>query len=128
MRAATTTVTAPAAAQRAPGLPGWLLLSPLLAWIALFVVAPTAIMLVYSFGRRGTLGGVVLEFTVANYAAVLDPTYLHVMVRSVLYAGLTTVICLVLGYPVAYCVGRADERSRNLLLMLLMVPFWTSFL
>jgi len=114
--------------RRDPGTAGWLLVSPLLAWIVLFVVAPTAIMLVYSFGRRGTLGGVVLDFTLDNYAAVLDPTYLQILVRSVFYSGLTTLICLIVGYPVAYYIARADERWRNVLLMLVMVPFWTSFL
>jgi len=128
MRTGTTTVTSPTGYQRPPGLSGWLLLSPLLVWVALFVVAPTLIMLVYSFGRRGTLGGVVLDFTLDNYAAVLDPTYLRILVRSVLYSGLTTLICLVVGYPVAYYIGRADERRRNLLLMMVMIPFWTSFL
>lgn len=128
MRTGSTSVAAPTGYQRPPGLTGWLLLSPLLVWVALFVVAPTAIMLVYSFGRRGTLGGVVLDFTMDNYAAVLDPTYLKIVVRSILYSGLTTIICLVMGYPVAYYIGRADARWRNLLLMMVMIPFWTSFL
>jgi len=128
MRTGTTNVAAPTGYQRPPGLPGWLLLSPLLLWVALFVITPTVIMLVYSFGRRGTLGGVVLDFTMENYAAVLDPTYLKILVRSVIYSGLTTIICLVMGYPVAYYIGRADERWRNLLLMMVMIPFWTSFL
>ena len=128
MRQADTAVAAPTGYQRPPGTAGWLLLSPLLLWVALFVVAPTLIMLVYSFGRRGTLGGVVLEFTTENYAAVLDPTYLHIMVRSVIYSGITTILCLVMGYPVAYYIGRAEERWRNLLLMMVMIPFWTSFL
>jgi len=128
MRTGTTNVAAPTGYQRPPGLHGWLLLSPLLLWVALFVITPTVIMLVYSFGRRGTLGGVVLDFTMENYAAVLDPTYLKILVRSVIYSGLTTIICLVMGYPVAYYIGRADERWRNLLLMMVMIPFWTSFL
>ena len=128
MRTGNTSVAAPTGYQRPPGLTGWLLLSPLLLWVALFVVAPTAIMLVYSFGRRGTLGGVVLDFTMDNYAAVLDPTYLKIVVRSILYSGLTTIICLVMGYPVAYYIGRADARWRNLLLIMVMIPFWTSFL
>src|SRR5262245_38668179 len=114
--------------RRDPGRAGWLLVSPLLVWIALFVVAPTAIMVVYSFGRRGTLGGVVLDFTLENHGAVFDPTCLQFLVRSVVYSGLTTLICLVVGYPVAYSIGRAGERWRNVLLMLVMVPFWTSFL
>ncbi len=114
--------------QREPGRITWLLISPLFAWVLLFVVAPTLIMLVYSFCERGTLGGVVFRFTLANYAAVLDPTYLQIIIRSIFFAGLTTAICLAMGYPVAYFIGRASEKSRNLLLMMVMIPFWTSFL
>ncbi|MEW6270806.1 MAG: ABC transporter permease [Thermodesulfobacteriota bacterium] len=113
---------------RAPGPAAWLLLAPLVAWVAAFVVAPAAIMLAYSFGRRGTLGGVVLDFTLDNYARALGGTYLRILVRSVGYAALTTAICLVAGYPVAWTIGRASERWRNRLLVLVMIPFWTSFL
>jgi len=114
--------------QRAATPMAWLLLAPLLLWVLAFVVAPTLIMLAYSFCKRGTLGGVVWEFTLANYAAVLDPTYLRILVRSVVFAGVTTAACLVIGYPVAYYIGRASEKWRNLLIMLVMIPFWTSFL
>ena len=114
--------------QRPPGGIGWLLLAPLLAWVVAFVVAPAFIMLVYSFLQRGTLGGVVWVFTTENYTAVADPTYLTIVVRSIVFAGITTVLCLAMGYPVAYLIGRASEDRRNLLLMLVMVPFWTSFL
>ena len=92
------------------------------------MVAPALIMLVYSFASRGTLGGVVYDFTLENYKGVGDPVYLQIVIRSIVYAALTTVICLLAGYPVAYLIGRADERWRNLLLMAVMVPFWTSFL
>ncbi len=114
--------------QRLPGRAGWLLLSPLIAWAAAFVIAPAVIMLVYSFARRGTLGGVILGFTLENYASVLDPVYLQIVIRSILCAAITTLLCLAAGYPVAYLIGRADPRWRNLLLMAVMVPFWTSFL
>jgi len=114
--------------QRPPGGTGWLLLAPLLVWVVAFVVAPAAIMLVYSFLKRGTLGGVVWEFTLDNYAAVADPTYLTIVIRSMVFATITTLLCLAAGYPVAYLIGRASEERRNLLLMLVMVPFWTSFL
>jgi len=114
--------------QRLPGRAGWLLLSPLIAWAVAFVIAPAIIMLVYSFAHRGTLGGVILGFTLENYASVLDPVYLQIVIRSIVYAAITTGICLAAGYPVAYLIGRADPRWRNLLLMAVMVPFWTSFL
>jgi spermidine/putrescine transport system permease protein len=115
-------------AQRAPGAAAWLLLAPLVLWALAFVVAPAAIMLVYSFAHRGTLGGVVLGFTLENYAGVFDPVYLRIVLRSIAYAALTTVLCLLAGYPVAFVIGRADPRWRNALLMAVMVPFWTSFL
>jgi len=116
------------APQRAPGGAGWLLLAPLVAWAAAFVVAPAAIMLAYSFAHRGTLGGVVPGFTLEHYAALLDPVYLRILLRSVAYAALTTGVCLAAGYPVAWVIGRAAPRRRNLLLTAVMVPFWTSFL
>jgi len=116
------------APQRPPGGAGWLLLAPLVAWAAAFVVAPAAIMLAYSFAHRGTLGGVVPGFTLEHYAALLDPVYLRILLRSVAYAALTTGVCLAAGYPVAWVIGRAAPRRRNLLLTAVMVPFWTSFL
>ena len=107
----------------------WLLLAPLIAWAVAFVVAPALIMLIYSFGQRGSLGGVSFtRLTLENYAGVFDPVYLRILIRSVVYAAITTVLCLAAGYPVGYLIGRADAKWRNLLLMGVMVPFWTSFL
>ena len=114
--------------KRPPGLRGWLLMSPLFLWLAAFVIAPTAIMFVYSFCTRDELGQVVFEFSLDNFKRVFDGTYLKILLNSVVYAGITTLICLVAGYPVAYYIGRASESWRNRLLMLVMVPFWTSFL
>src|SRR5512143_3026779 len=108
MRQKATAITAPRGYQHRAGLIAWLLIAPLFLWVAAFVVAPTMIMLVYSFCQRGTLGGVVFTFTLENYAAVFDPTYLQIVVRSILYSALTTGICLAMGYPVAYFIGRAE--------------------
>lgn len=121
---------------RRPGLLGWLLMTPMLLWLVAFVVAPTLILLVYSFCQRDDLGEVVYVFTWDNYRRIFfdsdtgefGTTYFTVFIRSVVYAGLTTVICLVVGYPVAWFIGRAPESRRNLLLTLVMIPFWTSFL
>ncbi|MGH7287325.1 MAG: ABC transporter permease, partial [Myxococcota bacterium] len=128
MRQEATGFSAAAGSQRSPGRAGWLLLAPLIFWAVAFVVAPAVIMLVYSFLSRGTLGGVVLDFTLDNYRGVVDPVYLQIVVRSLIYAAITTLLCLAAGYPVAYLIGRANPRWRNLLLMAVMVPFWTSFL
>ena len=111
-----------------PGWRAWLLLTPMIAWLVLFVVVPTAILFVYSFCERDELGRVVFSFTWDNYARVFDPIYLRIFARSIGYAALTTVICIVAGFPVAFCIGRARDAWRERLLLLVMVPFWTSFL
>ena len=128
MRQEATAFAAPHGRQKRPSTTAWLLISPLFFWVAAFVIAPTVIMLIYSFCERGTLGGVVFNFTLENYAAVFDQTYLQIVIRSIVFAAITTAICLAMGYPVAYYIGRAPERWRNTLLMLVMIPFWTSFL
>jgi len=118
----------PAIDRRTPRWRAWLLLAPMVAWLVLFVVVPTAILLVYSFCERDEVGRVVFSFTLENYRRVADPVYLRIFNRSIGYAALTTVICIGVGYPVAYCIGRAREAWRQRLLLLVMVPFWTSFL
>jgi spermidine/putrescine transport system permease protein len=119
---------AAAGPRRAPGRIGWLLMAPLMLWVLAFVLAPALIMFVYSFWERTALGSPVPAFVLDNYKNVFDPVYLQIVIRSVIYAGITTVICLAAGYPVAYLIGRASPNWRNLLLMAVMVPFWTSFL
>jgi len=114
--------------RRQPRWRAWLLLAPMLVWLVAFVVVPTAILFVYSFCERDEMGRVVFSFTIDNYIRVFDPIYLRVFIRSIGYAGLVTVICVVVGFPVAYCIARAREEWRQKLLLLVMVPFWTSFL
>jgi spermidine/putrescine transport system permease protein len=114
--------------RRKPGLMAWLLLLPLAAWLALFVVAPTVMMVVVSFAERDALGRIVYEFGFHNYTRAFDWVWLKVLFVSIWYALLTTILCMALGYPVAYFIGRAPERWRTTLLLLVMVPFWTSFL
>lgn len=113
---------------RPVGLRAWILLSPLLLWLALFVVAPAIILLVYSFFRGVGLGEVRVTFTLDNYRQAFGGPYLRIFLRSIGYAALTTALCVVIGYPVAYQIGRASARWRNALLVMLMIPFLTSFL
>ena len=114
--------------RRKPGVLAWIVLMPLAAWLLLFVVAPTILLVVVSFAERDSLGRVVYDFHFDNYLRAFDRVWLKVLLDSIWYAFLTTVICMALGYPVAYFIGRAPERWRSILLLLVMVPFWTSFL
>jgi spermidine/putrescine transport system permease protein len=122
--------------RRRPGIMGWLLMAPMVLWLLAFVVAPTLILAVFSFCQRDELGQIVYRFSWENYRRIFidedtgsfGTTYLTVFGRSLIYAGFTTIICLVAGYPVAWSLGRAPEHRRNLYLTLIMIPFWTSFL
>jgi spermidine/putrescine transport system permease protein len=112
---------------RRPEAQAWALLGPGAFWLTAFFLIPILIMLVYSFMPRGIYGGVARGFTLEHYARFFDPLYLDVLQRTFLWAVACTVICLLLGYPVAYVIVRAG-RWRNLLLFLVVLPFWTSFL
>ena len=104
------------------------LAAPLVLWLFAFVLAPTAILVAYSFAERDEIGRVVFTFTLENYRRAFDPVYLSVFLRSAGYAALTTAICAVLAYPVAWFIARSSDARRNTLLVLVMIPFWTSFL
>ena len=97
-------------------------------WLLLFFLLPTAIVFAYSFARRGPYGAVAWAFTLENYARLLDWLYIRVFLMSVWLALLTTVICLVIGYPFAFVIARSPRRWRNALLVLVLIPFWTNFL
>lgn len=103
-------------------------ISPVTFWMILFFVFPLIFILVMSFAVRGLYGGVEYSFTLENYVRFFDPLYLNILWESILIAALTTVICLVFGYPFAYIVARAPRKYRNILLMLIVVPFWTNSL
>jgi spermidine/putrescine transport system permease protein len=106
-----------------------LLLIPCALVLLLLFALPQALMFEASLGRRSAYGGVVHEWGLANYARALTPLYLTILARSIALALATTVLCLLLAYPVAFWLGlRAPERWRSALLVLVILPFWTSFL
>jgi spermidine/putrescine transport system permease protein len=105
------------------------LVLPGLGWLALFFVAPLAIILVVSLGDRDRFGGVVLDvLSLDNYATALSPTFFPTVANSFRYALLTTLFSIAVGYPIAYWISRYGGRHKALLLVLVMLPFWTSYL
>lgn len=107
---------------------GWLLL-PCAAALLLLFYLPQALMLLVSLGRRSAYGTVIYGVGLSNYLRAIDPLYVAILWRSLLLAGATTAVCLVLAYPMAYWLGRlVPPRWRNVLLTLVILPFWTSFL
>jgi len=107
-------------------LRSWFLF-PTWVWMTVLFLAPLAIVLAYSLLTRGTYGGVGQPWTLENYSRLLDPLYLAILLRSFVMAAAATALCLLLGFPAALFIARA-ERHRNLYLQLVMLPFWTSFL
>jgi spermidine/putrescine transport system permease protein len=106
-----------------------LLLLPAATALLLLFYLPQLLILLVSVGRRSPYGGVVYAASAENYLRAFDPLYLGILWRSLLLAAWTTVICLVVGYPVAWWLGRiVAVRWRTLLLALVILPFWTSFL
>ncbi len=103
------------------------LISPTLFWLILFFIIPLIIIFVYSFLDRGTFGGIEWTFQLDNYIRFVDPLYLRIFGRSLMIAGITTLICLVLGYPMAYWIATQSPSIRNTLLLLVMLPFFTNF-
>jgi len=94
----------------------------------LFFLVPLLLVLAISFASRGTYGGIVWEFTWANYLDLLHPLYGKILGQSLWYATLTTLICFLLGFPLAYVIARSPARWQPVLLLLVMLPFWTNFL
>jgi len=110
-----------------PQARAWLLVAPGTLWLLVFFLVPILIMLVYSVMPRGIYGGVDPGFTLEHYRRFFDPLYLDILQRTFVWSVACTVICLVLGYPVAYVIARAG-RWKSFLLFLVVLPFWTSFL
>ena len=105
-----------------------ILLFPVVFWLVCFFLLPLVSVFIYSFIERGTYGGVVWDFTLENYQRLFDGLYLGILWRSVSTALVCTTMCLLLGYPFAYYLARYKPKHRNVLLLLVVVPFWTNFL
>ncbi len=105
----------------------WLLALSPLAWLTALFVVPLAFTLVYAFAHA-TYGGVTVGFTWGNFSQALSGFYLHIFLRTLEFAATGTLLCFLVGAPLAYFVARKVKRYRILFLVLLLVPFWTSFL
>ncbi len=107
----------------------WALLFPGLFWLIVFFALPLVVILLYSFLTPGQTGSVIWRFTLDNYATLFTKDlYVNAYVRSLWIGIVTTVICLLIGYPLALFIVQRSPRWRNLLLFLVLIPFWTNFL
>jgi len=120
---------------------GTLLISPTLVFMIGLLIIPLLLTLVISFGRRAPDGTVIYDFSFDNYirlsgirtecedgsAVCVDPIYAQILSRSVILALNTTVLAILLAYPLSYFIARAPARRRNTYLFLILVPMWTNF-
>ena len=103
-------------------------LAPLYVFTIVFLVGPFVYMLLLSFLTRAETWGVVNEFTLRNYAKILEPIYFSTLVESLKLALLVTALVILLGYPFGYYMAKLPPGKRALMLLLIMIPFWTSSL
>lgn len=104
------------------------ILIPPAAWLIVFFVVPLVVVFAYSFFERGTYGEIIYSFSFDNYIRAIDPLYLSTLWRSIRLSLIATGISLVFGYPLAWYIASRGEQTKKILLVLLLVPFWTNFL
>lgn len=97
-------------------------------WLGLFVLVPLLMLLTASFLQRGETEFVKFAFTLENYQRIFNPIYLDVFWNSFYLAAMTTLFCLILGYPFAFLLARVKGNYKHLLLLFVIIPFWTSSL
>ena len=98
---------------------------PYVLWSALFIVIPLILVFFFSFTVEVDNK---MVFSLQNYERLINPIYVKVFIRSIILAGGSTIICLLVGYPVAYIISKAHVSKRNTLILLFILPMWMNFL
>src|SRR5215471_6605368 len=120
---------------------GTLLAFPTVVWMTVLLIIPLLLTTIVSFGRRTADGGVIFSFSLDNYVRLLgystkcdngaascfDPLYIQILWRSLTLAFNTTVLVILLAYPLAYFIARAQPKRRNTYLFMVLIPLWTNF-
>ncbi len=98
---------------------------PYFAWSTLFIVIPLLIVLFFSFTTKTSTG---YSFSLENYTRLFSSQYFNIFARSIWLAFISTILCLIIGYPVAYIISQMKLSRRNFLIMLFILPMWMNFL
>ena len=98
---------------------------PYVLWSAIFIVIPLLLIVFFSFTSK-VEGRFVFSFE--NFQRLFEPIYFTVFIRSIWLAVLSTVLCLILGYPIAYMISKLPIKRRNMLILLFILPMWMNFL
>ena len=111
-----------------PSAQGSFLMLPTNLYLLVFMILPLILVVVLSFLARGNYGNIVYKFNITNYTRLFDTLYLKILGYSLQVGLETTIISLLVGYPLAYYIARSPARQRSLLLFLILLPFWTNFI
>jgi len=118
-----------AAAEKSKSRRGFLIALPAYAYLVIFFAVPLVIVMIYSFGTRNRFGETELSgWNLDAYRKLTEPLVRDILFRSLWLAILTTLICLVVAYPFAYFLATRTPMVRNLMLVFVMIPFWSNFL
>jgi spermidine/putrescine transport system permease protein len=103
-------------------------MGPATFWLLVFFAIPVTVIWVYSFGERGPLGQTYLAFSFESYLRAIEPIHLKILWKSIWIGGLSTFLCLAIGFPVALGIAFAPDRWKNPLLLIVVLPFFTNML
>ena len=106
----------------------WVINLPPTVWLIVFFMIPLGIIWVLSFGEKRGVVDVAITWTLDNYMRAFDPLYLQIFLKSFWFAGVTTFLCLVVAFPIAFFITFAPQRWKPLLLLAIILPFWTNLL
>ena len=113
---------------KANTIPAFIMVGPVTLCMVLLVAIPLIYVAVMSFCSIDDYYNVIFKFTLANYERLVSLDYLKIYARSLVIALMTTVMCIIIGYPFAYIIARTKSRRKKLLYMLVIIPFWTNSL
>lgn len=97
-----------------------------LFWGLVFIVFPLFLILAHSLSSNTDLGD--FAFTLDNFTRFFEPLYVKILLTSLVLAGLSTILCLIIGYPVAYIISQMSEKARNNMILIFIIPMWMNFL
>ena len=104
------------------------MVAPTVLWLSFFFVVPLLIVVAVSFASRTPYGHVIFDWTLGNYARFTETLYLSIFLDTLIVALITTVLTILLGYPLAYFIAQLPQKWQQPGLILVMIPFWINFL
>ncbi|NLN13975.1 MAG: ABC transporter permease [Tissierellia bacterium] len=101
---------------------------PYLIWIFIFTIVPLFLVLYFAFTTGDSQNFSTFQFSLENFKRFLDPVYINVLIRSIRLAFVSTILCLIVGFPIAYIISREKPNRQNLMILMFVIPMWMNFL